>query len=938
MRKLALSALFVAVVQIAAIGQELPFELISKNIVDLEVEPGSPITAVFLLKNTTEEPIAIDFAVTLPENWMMVAGDESFEVDPSDTHIILSSFVAARATPAGPSKVRFTAKLSNDSGIQAEFETTYMVLERIDVDIFETDAFSYIIAGQELANEFQIHNASNTSVSLEIEAKSSERYPVEVTGFSGDILTLGVGETRLITIHAKSSVGIQKLLRHQTRVTAFIVDLDGTRLSQPPLRAESVSDILPRTTVGGNRFHRIPIMYSLLQTNEFGSAYDGGAKLDLSGVGYLDESSKHHIDFQLTKEIDFPPADFSHPGDLYRLIYTNSQLETLFGDGSFGLSKLTEEQQRGRGVSAILQLSDFVLKTYYHQSYWTDPVFHFVGGSLGYRLEDPLYTDGQRYRVDINALGAVENSLLFSINQLFYPIPALSLKLEAAGGGDADGEIDFAVTGGVSGSHGWIVYALESAYAGPKYPGAYNDIFTLNTNLDFRFFQRTLELEGMFNIRGENLSRSPDLPEAPMSLDSGLRSRYTIPRTATELTAGWNIASRRDLMSGLFDDVKNHIQFEAAQPLGVLRLNALLDLQVDRDRIYSETNANQIFGIGVSYSPTETQKYILSFAYDGLQRPESENLHGLNWETGAAVSIRNLKIDFGLQIRSELPTESSNMDIGLGLSYKMGDYGTLIASGEYGLNLRPSATTHSGTASLQYSGSFLLPVSRKSGIGAVTGTVRSVLDDQPIPNVVIRLGENAAVTDRRGKFLFPAVRPGSHYLDVDSTLAQIDLVPLISTPAELTVESQRDTSIEIPMGFLADIEGIVARYAFAEESAKFRTKRDEDDQLELLEPELREPDPGIRYEMAGAVAGVLIELKRDGRIQRRVSDVKGNFRFEDLAPGIWEIEIVPNTLDEYTYALSESKTVVLESGKDTFVRFDILPEVREIQIISGGEL
>ncbi len=105
--------------------------------------------------------------------------------------------------------------------------------------------------------------------------------------------------------------------------------------------------------------------------------------------------------------MDIPPDNLTHPGDLYRLIYTNSQFEVLFGDSSFGLSQLTEEQRRGRGASAILQVSNFNIKAYYHQSYWTDPVLHYVGGNFGYRLKDPLYPDGRYLGLFGNSLGFI---------------------------------------------------------------------------------------------------------------------------------------------------------------------------------------------------------------------------------------------------------------------------------------------------------------------------------------------------------------------------------------------------------------------------------------------------------------------------------------------------------------------------------------------------
>ena len=286
MKNLSLSIICLLVLSAVAGAQELPLELLYKGDEIVEIEPGAPVTAVFLLTNKTKESVAIDFEIVLPENWHLVTADSSFDVPAEDMHIILATFIAPRSTPAGPYFITVTAMNRNNVFIRLERTVSFWVQERIDVELSETETSSYLIAGQEIVNEFLVHNRSNRTVSLEIDARSSEQYPLSIHGFAGDYMTLKIGETRSITVHGQSSTEISRFLRHKTGISAFVLLPDGSRnVDYPPRRAESGTDILPKNSVAGNRYNQIPVFWSLVQANKFGAAYTGNAALRLSGNG-----------------------------------------------------------------------------------------------------------------------------------------------------------------------------------------------------------------------------------------------------------------------------------------------------------------------------------------------------------------------------------------------------------------------------------------------------------------------------------------------------------------------------------------------------------------------------------------------------------------------------------------------------------------------------
>ena len=142
------------------------------------------------------------------------------------------------------------------------------------------------------------------------------------------------------------------------------------------------------------------------------------------------------------------------------------------------------------------------------------------------------------------------------------------------------------------------------------------------------------------------------------------------------------------------------------------------------------------------------------------------------------------------------------------------------------------------------------------------------------------------------------------------------------------------------MGVLSFIRGTVVRYDFADDTSRYVTKTIEDLSAGIDEG-VFEPvrgSPTTRYRTTGGIQGVIVELRREGEVLRQLTNARGEFVFDGLAPDTWEVRIFSTTLPDATYALDNTRTIVLTSGSNANVRFDILPKKLEIEFIGGGEL
>ena len=229
------------------------------------------------------------------------------------------------------------------------------------------------------------------------------------------------------------------------------------------------------------------------------------------------------------------------------------------------------------------------------------------------------------------------------------------------------------------------------------------------------------------------------------------------------------------------------------------------------------------------------------------------------------------------------------------------------------LNFQLRSLSDSGGRDTEIALEYIYPIDVPIRIIPIKGRVEGMLSlsdepDQGIPGVRILAGGFEAFTDYEGKFLFPAMAPGDYELDIDYSTLSASLIPGIDLPLRFTVDAGSTVMIEIPMIQPASMEG----------------------HLLLVNSYVSDEDiPSL------PLAGILIELHNESRVDSRYTDDFGRFSFTGLVPGKYSLLIRQDTLPEYHKVVEPTEYVIDIGPGDSIkeIEFLIDPVEREIVIV-----
>ena len=86
----------------------------------------------------------------------------------------------------------------------------------------------------------------------------------------------------------------------------------------------------------------------------------------------------------------------------------------------------------------------------------------------------------------------------------------------------------------------------------------------------------------------------------------------------------------------------------------------------------------------------------------------------------------------------------------------------------------------------------------------------------------------------------------------------------------------------------------------------------------------------------GSIAHMLVELSRDDQTVRRSTDMNGEFVFDNIRPGSWNLKFYEAGLPTGYRFETESKTIELAPGDTVEMVNLIFPKKRTIQFIDSG--
>jgi hypothetical protein len=907
-------------------AQENGVEVRPNGIELLETEPRRIATAVFQVTNETSEKEKFLSEVKLPQGWMLVAESPSFCLGPNESDTRLVSFLIPQTALAGQYELTYLVKAEKHPSItdSSTIDVVVLPVRKLDVKLLEAPEF--VIAGQDYQASFAVINGSNTESKVSIKIDSGENLPFAV---DAEEFELTPGESKRLEVVVSTDVNRKELLRYHLRLTA-------QTLKDQEVKAQATSyvEILPRTTGTLERFHKIPTELTFSYVTKRNGEHDAGFQTTVSGSGTSDEDETRGVRF-FFRGPDVQDKSIFGRYDEYRLTFWTRYYELRFGDLIHSLSPLIENYRYGRGIEGKLNLNNFRVGAYHMETRWFEPEEVHIAGYVDYLILD-------NFQIGLNYLNKEidgEDENIASIECRLGPIGNTSVELEYATG-EKNREGSDAYLLGVSSRWNWFSFASRFVHAEPDCPAHYRDRDFISSGLAFRL-KHNLRLKANFRQEKKNLDLDPTLNSAPLEKSYKLGFDYRL-KTGTSFYAYWRDRSREDrLPNSEFRYREETVVFGLGQSFKKLRLNASAESGQRKDELSNQFSRLDRYKVYAYFRPTHklsSSGYIYSDdSGDYAEERRRRITAGLN----SSLRISN-STNFSLNFQTSDYEGSPDGDrdvLELRLSHRFRNQSEI--------QLRGRRTSY-GSFGGQYESAFKvevtipfgLPAARKKDIGRIRGYVYDEENEQPISDAILKIDGTTAVTDKKGKFSFPALKPGIHYLDVSTARIGLDRITVQKTPRELIVEGGKETRVEVGITRSASLIGQVMLYGHennhnnefpGDMNGNLHVVGEGDNNGSFINGE-------SKLVQTQGIANILVELRNGSEVMRRLTNREGRFEFEEVRPREWTLKIYEDDLPKYHYFESDTFNLELNPGERKEVLVKVLPKKRSINIIDKGEI
>jgi len=900
-------------------GQGLEVRVISPEF--REVTPGQVFSFSVQVGQTTGRSEVVEESLLLPEGWQAVVPPMPFTL-PSDEQVVRILAVLAPANaPAGRYQIGYTARSQRDYALQDQAVIAVQVLPVRKLAFVIEEKPDSVIAGEGYHVQLRLLNQGNTPVRMRLSAVStrpgaSERIePAEAT--------IPAGESLPVVVTGTTSARERQSFTHYVRVIAESDDANPQRAT-----ATFGIEVIPLATVKGGEDYAFPTRLGVRLT---GNEESSGAQATWEGAGDLDESGQRRMDF-LLQGPDRQAAGIFGLRDEMRLNYYSPDIDLHLGDQFYGLSNLTDYYHYGRGVGADFRLSEgFGAGAYQLRERWETSRETVRGAYLSRdtRLGRLKFNYALRSEAEQeDHLWSAEIGCPLWKRTTTHPYDA-RLSAEVAGssttrvatGGDQAYRVELA------GSYGQDTqYKLHLIHAGPDYMGYYRDSDYRNGTLVFPISGRIRGnlhyAEWRQNLRMDAAKGSaPDERLAKLSLDYRLANGYSA-------TLGYSDFARRDLLrSGGSLTQERPFRIGLSRSAGLTSWNAEYFIGNYRNETLA-ANCDVSGGrLHFAYRPSATRLFTLFGGWrsnsDGsfLLGSNSQIGGSLLWRPTAALELAGWYTGNNLNDASRTTHQGQ-----LSARY--------LLPGDRAWELRvltgsPAGGKRSVDYLLSYAVPIGLPLPRQKANGGVSGEVFDArLPEQPgIPNVIVRLNGQAAVTDRSGHFAFTHLKPGGYQLKVDQKSISLGRITVQSMPMPVTVTGGQTARVSIGVLPAARLNGTLMLRPAGWQHATAELAH-----LVVIGDPNRKNAPAV----SRGLPNIIVELSNGTEMLRRVTDAQGAFTFDRLQPGRWHLKVYGGNLPAYHRLETPEMDFELTAEETAVAAINVLPLARPIKLLPAS--
>ncbi|MGA3246377.1 MAG: SPOR domain-containing protein [Bacteroidota bacterium] len=859
----------------------------------VETVPGKLLTLTFRVTNTSSTRKRFESTVVTPTGWRRLAKDLPFDLEAGGSDIRLLSISIPAETPAGEYTLRYSIKDQSNPNETAEAPMTIVVTGVKDQGLRLIESPRIAVAGEAYTSVFLLNNKGNIANVVHVSAHSSAGFRAEP---DSGVLHLGPGETRTIRVKVSTDPTLTSKMEDVLELTA---ELDANNSA----KASSFVEVVPRVTGSEERYIRFPVQARIRFAGEQGKR---GTQLELVGSGPLGNDPDNRLDLVI-RTPDIQQKSVLGRRDEYQIAYSTKSWDAFVGDKNFSLSPLTEYNRYAFGASGDAKMNRLAVGAFYNETRFFTPKQKEWAGYMNYSVLD-------RAQVGINYLGKLDqtSSDIVTLRTLAQPFKSSEAELEY-GTSTLDGQKDNAYSARWTGQGEWLAYDTRYVRSGAHYAGYYRDVELKNVSLNLMPL-KDVRIEGFYRDEERNLNRDTSLYLAP-------RDRYFQVGVGLSnlLAVYYRTNDQEDLLpSPHYRRTEDTWQVRAGFNLRVVSVTANADIGSTQDKIAGVKNPFQRYSAYLSLQPFSGQTYGFSAEYAKDHDPSTfepeEHLSGsvnvnifLGVGTQFAISL------FGNRAYGALEQSYTLLDVGLDHTFPWGHSVTL--RGRQSI-FSPSFGSKEIAYLAEYAIPIGIPVARSTVSSQLVGRVIDTENGTGVQNVLVYAGGATALTDRKGEYFFPSLKPDKYFIQVDMASVGLNRVTLQQLPHEMTIVGGTESRFDISLSRSVVVSGTVLIFGAEEQSANDTTQ------------------PAIKE--LGGHPNVVVELANGDDVNRRVTDNRGRFTFANMRPGRWTLRIVDGNLPQNYYFDKESVELNVAPGQAAEHTFKALPKKRRIQIISQG--
>lgn len=901
----------------------------------LRKAPREVVTTVMRVRNRAPVARLLEPELSLPEGWRAITPQFPFRVAPGETAIALVSFLVSERSPAGDHRVRYRVRDRKARSVSAQTSLRVRVLQvwRLQVELVQAPTIA--IAGEPYSARFSITNRGNAPVTALFHIDSSQKFsPSPAHGR----IELQPGQSEIIEAEV-STEDKGRAVKDRILLTANAAG------EEQEHSAKALVEVVPRVMGGDLPDIEIPTRFT---TSFGGRLLDGerssGMQIEWAGSGALDDSGDRTLEF-LVRGPSMEEETILGLREEIRVDYHGRHMDWRIGDGSYRLSPLTEQGRWGRGAGlwlrgerahlTIYHMREELTKLDLEQRFWDS-----VGSTDIWRLDQTLRTRtwwgnqtgvgldfaaGKNWRLGLNLLHKRDNEGRHSI---------VGLRGHGLLGETLTWDLEAALSDGDLGSSGAFYAKLEhkgpalryrlNAYgAGPEFKGYYRDQLYAEAAFDYQAEDSPWGFRGYYRAQRYNLDGRDDY-DAPDDRDALLGIDYRWPGGA-----GVGLDLRRRTLRDRVDPSRLDAVKYSVRGRGNLRLddldlsfNGSVELGRRHNRHSGERYSTLAYRLAGFWRPSRRFSLSGFLSYDDDATSYARREKRMSAGLGLAARVWT-RTDLELEIESDLVGDLKRSTLSARLVHERPNKHQIL------LDVRHyDGIAQDSNIMLSYSVPIGLPVGRRSTLASLSGRVIDVEKGQGLNKVLLRMGDQVALSDERGYFRFPELKVGDHELRVAGGSLPTGMIPTVVLPMPVTLDFDPHKVVEIGYVQGASIEGRVQLYELPPDrlpSAAFRGALLASATAPAEEPELV-PTRGV--------GGVLVTLSGLGVTMKRLTNANGAFRFVGLQPGTWTVTIAEDRLPADGVVKNLLQSVELEPGAAGELEFRVEKRLRRMRMLA----